>query len=162
MRPAISCARSTLIRYTSSFTLTRFRSLIEFRPFRRSRFVRRTSPISLSIVGLLFAALSCNSARAEVSVSGSVENARVEARDATVAEVLSALVARFGLRVGGETANRRVTAIYQGPLRQILENLLMGYDYVIAPNGANIKVLVLSNGSARESTAPVIIHRRAD
>jgi hypothetical protein len=124
--------------------------------------VRRTGPFLPLSVGLLLAALNSNYVSAEVRVSGAAENARVEARDATVGEVLNALVARFGLRVGGETASRHVSATYRGSLRQILENLLEGYDYVIAFNGANIKVLVLSNGSARRAIPPVFVHRRAD
>jgi hypothetical protein len=124
--------------------------------------VRRSSPIALSIVGLLFAAVNSNSVRAEVRVSGSAENVRLEARDATVAQILAALRVRFDLRDGDVTANRHVTATYQGTLRRILEDLLKGYDYVIAPNGANIKVIVLGSGSPHGAIAPVIVHRRAD
>ena len=72
---------------------------------------------------------------------------------------------RFELRVRGTTASRRITGTYEGPLRHVLARVLVGYDYVIKPNGANIDVIVLSTGApraARPAPAPPPVRRRAD
>lgn len=136
------------------------------RLFRRccgDRSVRGIRSVPLSIVGLLLAALHCNSVRAEVRVQGPVEDIRLEARDATVEEILAALRARFELHYRGTTLNRRVTANYEGPLRRILARVLDGYDYVVKTNEANIEVIVLSTGTPRQAVAPVpLVHHRSD
>ena len=97
-------------------------------------------------------------------MQGNVENVRLEASEATATEILTALGERFELRFRGTTASRRITAIYEGPLRRILARVLEGYDYVIEPHGANIEVIVLSTGAPRAAVpAPApIVRRRAD
>jgi len=130
--------------------------------------VRSISPLALSIIGLLLASLHGNSVRAEVRVQGHVEDVRLEANDATAAEILAALGERFELRVRGTTPNRHVTGTYEGPLRRILARVLDGYDYVIKPHGANIDVIVLGTGAPRAAmpattpALPPIVHRRTD
>ena len=126
--------------------------------------MRSISLSPLAIVGLLVTALHGNSVRAEVRVQGHVENVRLEASDATAAEILAALGERFELRVRGTTAGRRFTGTYAGTLRHILARILVGYDYVIKPNGANIDLIVLSTGAPRQAmpAPPPTVQRRAD
>ena len=128
--------------------------------------MRSINPISLSIIGLLLAVLASNSVRAEVRVQGPVENVRLQASDATAAEILAALSERFELGVRGTTANRRVTGTYEGSLRHVLARVLVGYDYVIQTRGANIDVIVLSAGAPRQARPapppPPIVRRRPD
>ena len=128
--------------------------------------MRSIGPIPRSIIGLLLAALAGNSARAEVRVQGPVENVRLQASDATAAEILAALSERFELGVRGTTASRRITGTYEGSLRQVLARVLVGYDYVIQPRGASIDVIVLSSGAPRQARPapppPPIVRRRAD
>ena len=96
-------------------------------------------------------------------MQGPVEDIRLEARDATVEEILAALRARFELHYRGTTLNRRITATYEGSLRKILLHVLDGYDYVIGPMGSNIEVIVLSTGTPRQAVAPVpLVHHRSD
>src|SRR5262249_6577504 len=59
--------------------------------------------VALPIAGVLFAALHCNCVRAEIRVQGPADDVRVEARDATVADILAALGERFALRYRGAT-----------------------------------------------------------
>ena len=120
----------------------------------------------LAIVGLLVTALHGNSVRAEVRVQGPLEDVRLEASNATATEILAALSERFELRVQGTTANRYITGTYEGPLRHVLARILVGYDYVIKPNGANIDLIVLGTGAPRAAmpapAPPPTVHRRAD
>jgi hypothetical protein len=122
--------------------------------------------LPLSIVVVLVTALHGNSVRAEVRVQGPLEDVRLEATNATATEILAALSERFELRVQGTIANRLITGAYEGPLRHVLARILVGYDYVIKPNGANIDLIVLSTGAPREAMpapAPLpIVRRRAD
>ena len=97
----------------------------------------RSLPLSIAVV--LLAALHSNCVRAEVLVQGPAMDIRLEARNATVDEILAALRARYALGIHGNSANRRVTATYEGPLRKILARVLDGYDYVIEPKGGQYR-----------------------
>ncbi|HEY1472645.1 MAG TPA: hypothetical protein VGF53_01020 [Pseudolabrys sp.] len=127
--------------------------------------MRSIRAFPLAILGLLVAAVHSPCVRAEVLVQGQAANIRLEARDATVNEILEALRARFALGIHVTSANRRVTATYEGPLRKIVAHVLDGYDYVIMPRGDNIEVIVVGTGSPtpRATVPPApIISRRAD
>jgi hypothetical protein len=125
--------------------------------------MRGIRSIPLSIVGVLLAVLHSYPVCAQIRVQGPVEDIRLEAHDATVEEILAVLGERFELRFRGTAANRRITATYKGPLRRILARVLEGYDYVIEPRGANIDVIILSDGSPRVVMPPApIVRRRPD
>jgi len=118
--------------------------------------MRRIRPSVLPFAGVLLAALHSNCALAEVSVKGEVRDVRVEARDATVAEILAALGERFALRYRGAPGTGGITGTFEGPLRQIVARVLAGYNYVIADHLDDIEVIVLSAGSPHAVPAPVI------
>ena len=117
---------------------------------------------SLSIVALLTAGIASHSARAEVRVQGSIENIRLEARDATITEILNALREHFSLGFRGAPASGTVTASYAGPLRAVLARVLEGYDYVIEPHGSAVEVIVLGGGTPRQAIVPPIVRHRSD
>jgi len=118
--------------------------------------MRRIRPSVLPFAGVLLAALHSNCALAEVSVKGEVRDVRVEAREATVAEILAALGERFALRYRGAPGTGGITGTFEGPLRQIVARVLAGYNYVIAEHPDGIEVIVLSAGSPHAVPAPVI------
>ena len=91
-------------------------------------------------------------ARAEIHIKGSASNVHVDARDATVADVLAALAERFGLRVLGTVRDRRISADFDGSLRQVIKRVLDGYNYIIGPRGDGIEVMVL--GIAASDAVP--------
>lgn len=95
-------------------------------------------------------------ARAEIRIEGSALNVRVEARDASVADVLTALARRFGVRVRGTADNRRVSAKLEGSLRQVITRVLDGHNYVIRAYGDALEVMILTAGSPYAVPAPVI------
>ena len=127
--------------------------------------MRSIRPIAVPIAGLLLAAFHCNCVRAEIRVQGRADDVRVEARDATVADILAALGARFAVRFRGATGSRGVTMTLEGPLRRVVGRVLDGYDYVIETRGSGLDVIVLSARS--RSAAPpalpaIVVHRRED
>ena len=94
-------------------------------------------------------------ARAEIHIRGSASNVHVDARDATVADVLAALAQRFGLSVRGTVRDRRISADFDGSLRQVIKRVLNGYNYVIGPRGDRIEVLVLGTASSEAVPPPL-------
>ena len=104
------------------------------------------------IVPLMIAAHTAL-AHAEIHIKGSASNVHVDARDATVADVLAALAEHFGLRVLGTVRDRRISADFDGSLRQVIKRVLDGYNYVIGPRGDGVEVMVLGTASS-EAVAP--------
>jgi hypothetical protein len=116
--------------------------------------MRRIRPSALPIAGVLLAALHCGDVRAEIRVQGQADNVRVEARDATVAEILAALGERFALSYRGTTGSRGLTATFEGPLRRVVARALDGYNYVIRERGDGLEVIVLTTQSPYAVPAP--------
>ncbi|WP_426615891.1 hypothetical protein [Bradyrhizobium sp. McL0616] len=110
---------------------------------------------ALAIASVIFAALPANSLRAEVRVQGQAGNVRVEARDATVAEILAALSERFALRYRSATGSGNVTATFEGPLRRVVGRVLDGYNYIIETRGDVLEVVVLGAASSQAVPATV-------
>lgn len=124
--------------------------------------MRNVGLTSLSIVALLATGIVTHSVRAEVRVQGNAENMRLEARDATITEILNALREHFSLRFRGTPASGAVTASYAGPLRAVLARVLEGYDYVIGPHGSAVEVIILGGGTPRQAIVPPIVRHRSD
>ncbi len=106
------------------------------------------------IVPLVLAAYAA-SARAEIRVEGPASDVHIDARDATVGDVLAALAERFGLRVRGSVGDRRISADFDGSLRQVITRVLDGYNYVIRTRGDGMEVMVLSTSSPHAMPAPI-------
>lgn len=81
---------------------------------------------------------------AEVRVDGKREAVHLEARDASLQEVLAALHDRFDLRYRSEDALQApTTGVFDGPLLRVAARLLDGYDYAMKVTPQGIDVLVL-------------------
>ena len=117
--------------------------------------MRSLNCVALTIAGVIFAAPFTNSLRAEVRVQGQAGDVRVEAHDATVAEILAALGERFALRYRGTTGSDGVTATFDGSLRYVVGRVLDGYNYFIETRGDGLEVVVLGAASSHAVPAPV-------
>ena len=93
------------------------------------------------------AALHGSAVRAEIRLQGPADAIQLEAHDATVAEILDALHARFDMRFRGPIASRQISGTYGGPIRHILSRVLDRYNYMIVSHGASIEVVLLSAAS---------------
>jgi hypothetical protein len=118
--------------------------------------MRSLKSVALAIAAVIFAAHPANSLRAEVLVQGPAGNVRVEAHDATIAEILAALGERFALRYRGATGSDSVTATFEGPLRRVTGRVLDGYNYFIETRGDVLEVVVL--GAASSQAAPATMY----
>jgi hypothetical protein len=95
-------------------------------------------------------------ASAEVWISGTQDNVVLQAKDATIGEIVSSIKSVLKVEVGltGSTP-RQFTGTYEGSLRHVLSRLLDGDNYFIsaAPDGMKI-VLVGPKGSAPSPHGP--------
>jgi hypothetical protein len=99
--------------------------------------------VALSAVFVLVAAFYGSAIGAEVRVQGTADGVRVEARDATPAEILTQLGKHFALSFRGETASHGLTETFAGPLREVVKHVLVGYNYVISTKDDGLEVIVL-------------------
>jgi hypothetical protein len=93
-------------------------------------------------------------AHAETHVLGEPAALRVEAQNASLQEVLTALRTSFGLQYRISTdLNRSVSGSYNGSLREVITRLLDGYDFFVRKVGDDLEVVVVGF-SASSGTAP--------
>ena len=98
-----------------------------------------------------------------VRVEGSVDSITIEARNAPLAEVLSALSARTGksIRVSPRP-DQRVDGRFHGPLPWILARLLAGRNYIARHVDGAVEIVVLGPAvaspaaTAMDQAAPVV------
>jgi hypothetical protein len=125
--------------------------------------MRSARAVALPITALLLATLYGQSAGAEIRVQGPADDVHLEARGATVAEILAALGEHYAVRYRGIPGTIGVTATFEGPLRRVLVRVLAGNDYVIKRGPDGLEVIVLSPGSpATTPPAPATMVRQPD
>ena len=86
-------------------------------------------------------------------VSGSMESARVEAHNSSVAEVLNALSKALPIRYRTSVElNHAVAGTFEGPALKILSHVLQKYDYVVRRSAAGqLEVVVIKLGGRDSS-----------
>jgi hypothetical protein len=98
------------------------------------------------LVAILLAgaiATATTPALAQMRVRGSPEAVRIEARNTSVGEVLSALSSAFNMHYQSSVnLDKRVSGIYAGPLRSVLARILAGYNFVLKTDSGSIAVTV--------------------
>jgi hypothetical protein len=94
-------------------------------------------------------------------IEGDATALRVEVRQTTIADVLSAL-ARFNIRYRSSTGLDEVLdGTYAGPLGQVVGRLLNGYDYAAKRDGLKLEVTVFGKrGEIADSASIVVPVRR--
>ena len=89
-----------------------------------------------------------------VRVRGDMAAVRIDARRTTIAGVLSALNAAFGMSYRSSIVlDEEITGTYAGPLRRVISRVLDGYNYVIEQDDAKLAVIIL--GRRGERAVPV-------
>jgi hypothetical protein len=84
-------------------------------------------------------------AHAGVGVQGTPEAIRVEADNATIEEVLSALHDAYDLTYASKVPLvKQVTGIYDGPLSRVLAQLLHEMNFVLSHRGKALHVVITS------------------
>jgi hypothetical protein len=115
---------------------------------------------ALLLAAILFATLlPAHSARAEVRItSTAAEVVRVEAHDASVEEVLSALHEQFGVQYRSpQPLQLRINGIFEGPLQRVVTRLLAGYDFFVKRQAGTITAVIIGDsrgGQFRDAARP--------
>jgi hypothetical protein len=100
---------------------------------------------------MLCTLISCAApARSEVSVRGTVEEVRIEAQQAPLPEVLSALGATLGVRYSSwiELDEVMVAETYSGTLEDVLRRMLKGLNYVIRTHDEAVEISIVGRPGA--------------
>jgi hypothetical protein len=94
-------------------------------------------------------------------IEGDATALRVEVRQTTIADVLSAL-ARFNIRYRSSTGLDEVLdGTYAGPLGRVVGRLLNGYDYAAKVDGLKLEVMVFGKrGEVADPASTVVPVRR--
>jgi hypothetical protein len=128
---------------------------------RRSPVLLRRLPKLMLASGALLAAAG-GAACAQVQVGGQPEAVHVEARDATLREVLDALQANFNLRYRSNDAlDTRMTGTFNGPLPRVTARILDGYDFAASIAAQNIDVLILRQHGPNAIAPAVAIPKKS-
>jgi hypothetical protein len=120
--------------------------------------------LSAAVTGALWITLP-NSARAEVTVTGTSKDARIETSDATLEQLLSALREKLDIAYTSSAPldHKVQDGTFAGPLTKILTPLLKGYDHFMKVNDGHISLVLTaqqkptikpSSGVATAAPAP--------
>jgi hypothetical protein len=116
---------------------------------------RRSWRIILAILAGAHVYVGSTIAHAEVTVEGDALAVRIEVREASVDEVLAALVRAFDLRIrSAATLDRRTSGTYRGSLDSVISQVLNGYDYVVKHAPGSMSVVVV--GKSQNAGAGVV------
>ncbi len=121
---------------------------------------RRPRPLILmcSILLATFLQALSMSARADVQVTGESDSITVEAKEASVEEVLTALKKAYGLQYGSSAnLSRFISGTFAGSLQQVVSRVLVlqGYDFIAETSAQGVIVAVYGKSTAPVSTVAV-------
>jgi len=113
---------------------------------------RRLALTVLSVAVVLGA--SATPLRAEVNVHGNSAAVHLEANNAPLSEVLSALESAFSVRHRTSVPlDQAISGTYRGPLRRVLSRVLEGFNYYVANTvDGRIEIIVIGRSGARSDT----------
>jgi hypothetical protein len=102
-------------------------------------------PLGLrSAIVLVALAISPTPTLGETRVSGSAEAVTIEARDASVEEVLAALSRTFDMDYHASIdLDKRLNETYVGPLSRVVPRILEGYSFVVKTDNRSVSVTVI-------------------
>lgn len=85
-----------------------------------------------AIAAILFLSVCSLPAQAKVALKGGEAALQIDARDSSVAEVLTALERAYGLHYRSAIVlNQPVSGSFKGPILQVLSHLLRDYDFIV-------------------------------
>jgi hypothetical protein len=111
-----------------------------------------------SVLLAFFLQGSSKSARAEVQVTGGSNAITLEAKEASVEEVLTALKKAYGLQYGSSAnLSRFISGTFAGSLQQVVSRVLVlqGYDFIAETSAQGTIVAVYGKSTAPVSTVAV-------
>jgi hypothetical protein len=125
---------------------------------------RHLLPITMLLAALTLIAFEPSIAGAQdhsdqgkVHIDGDATALQIDVRQATLAEVMTAL-GRFNLRYQSPIElNDVVSGTYAGSLGRVLSRMLAAYNYAVKKDGGNIDVIVVGRRGEQAFVAPQVI-----
>jgi hypothetical protein len=116
---------------------------------------RRQPPTTAGLIAFAALLVTSVSSLAETQIRGGAEAVSVSAQDARIDEVLSALSEKFDVRFHSSAdLDKRVTGTFEGPLAQVLSQILRGYNFVIKSDQQRLEVTLMGSGAAVTIAGP--------
>jgi hypothetical protein len=115
---------------------------------------RRLALVVLCVAVTLAASGACG--HAKVNIDGDRAGVHLEASNAPLSEVLSALESAFSIRHRTSVPlDQSISGTYRGPLRRVLSRLLDGFNYYIADTAVGgMEITVVGRPGAAAVAAP--------
>ena len=109
------------------------------------RFSTRIIAVSCRAFIIAIACLiSLSDAHAEVHVSGSKDAVTVQAKNASLGDIIAAVNLALNVKISiAPATNIVVTGTYSGSLRRVLARMLSGYDFVLGSSGDRITIMII-------------------
>jgi hypothetical protein len=94
-------------------------------------------------------------AHATVQVSGTAAQLTVDAKNATMPEILSGIQSALNttITLSGSTS-RQFSGLYSGSVRQVLSRLLDGTSHIIGSRNGGLNVILLASNGIRDGSKP--------
>lgn len=108
---------------------------------------------------MMFGSMAASPLHAEAIVTGHANATRLEARNASISEVLTALGMTYQMRSRSTAElNKSITGTYAGSALEIVSHVLVGYDYLVKPAHGQLSIIIygLSKNPPNISTAGVV------
>ncbi len=115
-----------------------------------------------SILLAVFVQVLSISARAEVQVTGAPDAIKVDAKETSVEELLTALRKAYGLQYwSSANLSRSVSGTYAGSLQQVVSRALMlqGYDFIAETSEHGTIVAVYGKSAAPGSDVNLVVSK---
>jgi type II secretory pathway component GspD/PulD (secretin) len=94
--------------------------------------------------------MSLDVARASVHVSGSRDAVTVQAKNASLEEIIAAINSTLNLKVSVvPVVQIPITGTYSGPVRRVFARMLAGHDFVLNSSGDRLKIILATHGGNR-------------
>lgn len=117
------------------------------------------SGLSRACVAAIVCFVSLNAAFAEVHISGSKDAITVEAKNASLDDVVASLNSSFKANISVKPATHiRITGIYVGAIRQVVARMLSGHDFVLSSSNNQMKIILITEAGAVSRPAPAVVN----
>jgi hypothetical protein len=113
-------------------------------------------PVAMALIAAIGGAIPA-SAHADVRITGPANSTRLEAQNAPLSEVLTALGATYKLPNGDMTElSRPLNGTYTGTTRDVIFRVLDGYDFIVNRSDGRFDVVIYGVSGKTSSAAAAI------
>lgn len=110
---------------------------------------RIAAVVCRALIVAIACALPLRAALADVRVTGSKDTMTVQAKNASLVDVIAAVNAALKVKVTiAPAVNIPITGTYSGPLRRVFARMLAGHDFIMDSAGDRMTIILATQASA--------------